>query len=189
MDKFLTDLIEKYYPRQSLSYHIYYTHCRAVTDLALRIAKAKPDLAIDLDYIEYAGMLHDIGIYLTNAPEIECYGELPYIMHGFKGRELLEKAGLADIAPVCERHIGVGISIGDIVNNKLPLPHRDMTPQTTGEKLICYADKFYSKSAKDLLKPKSMEKIHKSIIKYGEDKWAQFLLMQDMFGLADGFHN
>ncbi len=186
MDKFLTELIEKYYLPDTKAYHIYITHCRAVTDLALRIARAKPELAIDPDYLEYAGMLHDIGIFMTHAPKIECYGELPYIMHGFKGRELLEKEGLPDIAPVCERHIGVGISIEDIRKNDLPLPLRDMTPQSLGEKLICYADKFYSKSAGELLKPKPAEKIQKSLIKYGEDKWQKFLEMQNLFGIPNG---
>jgi uncharacterized protein len=127
-------------------------------------------------------MLHDIGICFTNAPEIGCYGELPYLAHGYKGRELLEKEGLQLIAPVCERHIGVGISIGDIKKHNLSLPKRDMTPQTIEEKIICYADKFFSKSTDNLLLPKPLKKVKKSVSKYGEDKWRIFEEMMEMFG-------
>jgi uncharacterized protein len=130
----------------------------------------------------YGGMLHDIGICFTDAPEIGCFGNLPYLAHGYKGRELLENEGLHHIAPVCERHIGVGITIDDIRNNSLPIPLRDMTPQTIEEKIICYADKFYSKSASNLSQPKALAKVQKSLRKYGEEKWKVFEEMMNLFG-------
>lgn len=175
-------LILKHYPAGTLRYRIYMPHCRAVTNLALRIARDHPELGADHEKLELAGMLHDIGIYLTDAPDIGCFGALPYIMHGIKGRELLEKEGLTDIAPVCERHIGVGITIKDIEERNLPLPKRDMTPQTIEEKIICYADKFYSKSASNLMLPKSLDKVKKSISKYGEVKLKVFEQMMEIFG-------
>lgn len=182
MDKRIIEIIEKYYPPGSIRHNIYIQHCRAVTDLALKIARKHPELQADGEIIEFGGMLHDIGIFYTDAPEIGCYGELPYIVHGFKGRELLEKENLPLIAPFCERHIGVGITLEDIKTRKLPLPLRDMTPQTIEEKIICYADKFFSKSADNLLLPKPMHKVKKSISKYGEEKWKTFEEMIEMFG-------
>jgi uncharacterized protein len=157
-------------------------HCQAVTDLALRIAKSRPELGADMEKLELGGMLHDIGIFLTDSPDFGCFGQLPYIMHGFKGRELLEKEGLEEIAPVCERHIGVGITIKDIEERNLPLPKRDMTPRTIEEKIICYADKFFSKSASNLMLPKPIEKVKRSISKHGEDKWKIFEGMIELFG-------
>jgi uncharacterized protein len=183
MDKLIIKIIEKHFPPGSLGYRIYVPHCRAVTELALKIAQKHPELQADEEILTYGGMLHDIGIYFTDAPEIGCFGTLPYLAHGYKGRELLEKEGLPGIAPVCERHIGVGITISDIQQNNLPLPLRDMTPQTIEEKIICYADKFFSKSADNLFMPKPFKKVKKSVSKYGEAKWKVFEEMMEVFGI------
>jgi len=58
-----------------------------------------------------------------------------------------------------------------------------MIPLTTEEKLICYADKFYSKSDKHLTIPRSPEKIRKKILKYGEEKLQQFEIFVNLFGI------
>jgi uncharacterized protein len=179
----IINIIEKYYPPGTLAHSIYMPHCQAVTELALKIASSHPELGADKKILEYSGMLHDIGIFLTDAPEIGCFGELPYIHHGYNGRELLEKEGLLLVAPVCERHIGVGITLEDIINNSLPLPHREMVPVTMEEKIVCYADKFFSKSSINLFEPKPLEKIKKSISKYGPEKWKIFEEMMEMFGV------
>lgn len=176
-------IIEKHFPPGSLRNKIYVPHCQAVTDLALKIARTRKELKANEEMLMYGGMLHDIGIFLTDAPDIGCFGNLPYIAHGYKGRELLEKEGLTEIAPVCERHIGVGITINDIKKRNLPIPMRDMTPQSIEEKIICYADKFFSKSASNLLQPKPIEKVKKSIRKNGEEKWNVFEEMIDLFGI------
>jgi uncharacterized protein len=183
MTRRITEIINKHYPPGTLRHEIYLPHCTAVTELALKIARLHPNLQADEEVLLFGGMLHDIGIFYTNAPEFGCFGELPYLAHGYMGRELLEKEGLPLIAPVCERHIGAGITIADIHKNNLPLPLRDMTPQTIEEKIICYADKFYSKSAGNLLQPKPFEKVNKSIRKYGEDKWKVFKEMMELFGI------
>jgi uncharacterized protein len=182
MNPKIREIIERHYPPGSLAYGIYIPHCQAVTELALRIARAHPEFQADEEVLEFGSMLHDIGICFTYAPEIGCYGELPYIAHGYKGRELIESEGLPNIAPVCERHIGVGLTLDDIISRNLPLPHRDMIPRTIEEKIICYADKFYSKSASNLLSPKPFEKVRKSIFKHGEDKWKVFGEMLSIFG-------
>jgi uncharacterized protein len=180
------EIIEKYYKPGSLAHSIYLQHCRAVTDFALKIAHAHPELNADVEVLACSGMLHDIGIILTDAPEFGCFGKLPYVAHGYKGRELLEKEGLPHIAPVCERHIGVGITLEEIKKKGLPLPHREMVPVAIEEKIICYADKFFSKSAKELSTPKPLEKIRKSLSKHGPEKWARFLEMMQMFYIESG---
>ena len=91
-------------------------------------------------------MLHDIGIFMTNAPQLGCYGDKPYICHGYLGRELLEKEGFPKHAIVCETHIGVGLTIADIEKNNFPLPRRDMTPKTLEEQIVCFADNFFRKT-------------------------------------------
>jgi putative nucleotidyltransferase with HDIG domain len=182
MNARILEIINKYYPEGTMARSIYLPHCLAVTDLALKISRAHPELNADEEVLKYGGMLHDIGIIFTNAPEIGCNGNLPYLAHGYIGRELLEKEGLPLIAPICERHIGVGITIEDINTRNLSLPLRDMTPQTIEEKIICYADKFYSKSARNILQPKPLEKVKKSIIKHGEGKWKIFEEMMKIFG-------
>lgn len=183
MNKQIIEIIEKYYPPGSMGYEIYLPHCKAVTELALRIAWNHPQLNVDEEVVEFGGMLHDIGILYTDAPEIGCFGDLRYIAHGYIGREMLEMEGLPMIAPICERHIGVGISLKDIEKHNLPLPKRDMTPQTIEEKIICFADKFFSKSASNLYQPKPIDKVKKSICKYGEEKWKVFEEMMELFGI------
>jgi uncharacterized protein len=82
------------------------------------------------------------------------------------GADLLRKEGYPRHALVCERHTGTGITMEMIEQYNLPLPHRDMCPQTMEEQLICFADKFYSKTR--LNEEKSIERIRISMARYGE---------------------
>ena len=91
-------------------------------------------------------MLHDIGIFLTHAPSIACTGSEPYPPRN-PGAALLREAGAGEMmARVAELHTGSGLTSAEITQQKLPLPARDYLPSSLLEKLICYADKFYSKS-------------------------------------------
>ncbi len=176
------DIIRKYYPEGSLSFSYLLIHSQKVTEAALSIAEHNHALEPDTELIRWSAMLHDIGIFMTQAPEIGCTGPFPYLAHGYLGRELMEKEGLYEIAPACERHIGVGITLRDMINYNMPLPHREMVPVTIEEKIVCYADKFYSKSEKHLTTPKPLEQIRKKIRKYGEDKIAIFEEFVTLFG-------
>jgi len=163
-------LIEKYYGPDSKAYYFLVHHSKLVAHKALQVAGRLKELAPDLKFIEEAAMLHDIGIFMTHDPKIGCYGSHPYISHGYLGRELLEKEGLPLHALVCERHVGVGLTRTDIENNKLPLPARDMLPVTLEEKIICFADKFYSKEEHSLTAEKPVGKIRALVLNFGEDK-------------------
>ena len=138
----------------------------------MEIAKKNPQENFDIIFVEEAAMLHDIGIYMTNAPTIFCLGEKPYICHGYLGSELLQKEGLNKHALVCERHTGTGISLRQILSESLPLPHRDMRPVSKEEELICFADKFFSKTKLGIELP--VDKILASLSKYGEESVCRF---------------
>lgn len=165
-------LIEKYYYDNPPLLDILLKHSRLVTEKALSIAKKHPELNADTAFIAEAAMLHDIGIFMTNAPTIHCFGDKPYICHGYLGRELLEKEGLPRHALVCERHTGTGLSLEEIKIQSLPLPLRDMRPVSIEEQIICFADKFYSKSGEQ--KEKNIGKIIKGLSRYGDDSVKRF---------------
>jgi uncharacterized protein len=160
------EIIEKYYQTGSKIYNILVKHSEQVKNKALEIALNHPEMQLDNKFILEAAMLHDIGIFMCDAPRIYCSGSHLYIEHGFLGAEILRKEGLPRHALVCERHTGVGISLEMIQKNKLPLPQRDLLPVSLEEKLICYADKFFSKT--ELNEPHSLERIRKFLSRYGE---------------------
>lgn len=176
-------IIDKYAQPGSKAHEIIIRHSTAVKMLALKIASYNKHLNIDTDLLEQAAMLHDIGIVKTNAPDIGCFGEYPYICHGYLGREILEAEGLQKVAPFCERHTGTGLTLHEIIRHNLPLPHREMMPFTVEEKILCYADKFFSKSGKNLTQPKKLKKIYNNLIRYGEDKIRRFDEFIGMFGI------
>lgn len=165
-------IIEKYYPVESDAYRILVDHSRSVANKALAIARMHPEMHLDIPFIEEAAMLHDIGIFRCNAPSIDCHGEADYICHGYLGAELMRSEGYPQHALVCERHTGTGLSMEMIELMKWPIPHRDMLPISLEEQLICFADKFYSKTK--LGKEKSIDKIRISLSRYGSDTAARF---------------
>lgn len=175
-------LLEKYYPPGDPAREILFAHSRAVAAKALTIANhlAKRE-HLDLRFIEEAALLHDIGIRFVHAPSIGCHGDLPYLAHGYKGRDLLESEGWMRHALVCERHIGVGISAVEIVAQHLPLPVRDMIPLTIEEKIITYADLFYSKGDQELNHEKGVDRIRQSLARYGTEPLATFDLWHARF--------
>lgn len=173
-------IIDKYYNDNSRLREILTTHSRLVADKALRCALDR-NLDIDKTFVEEAAMLHDIGIFRCNAPDIQCFGSLPYICHGIEGRTILEAEGLPLHALVCERHTGAGLTVDDIKRQNLPLPLRDMTPQSLEEKLICYADKFFSKSGNIKLE-KPLERVLASMERHGKETAERFLALHRLFG-------
>lgn len=170
----LAEIIQKYYNPQSELYRILTEHGKLVAKKALALAEKVKHLNPDLKLIEEAAMLHDIGIFLTKAPKLECFGEKPYICHGYLGREILEKENLPKHALVCERHTGMGLTIDDIEKQNLPIPKRDMVPISIEEKIICFADKFYSKDPESLFKEKMLEEIKNNAAKFGENEVKKF---------------
>ena len=172
-------LIDKYYPEDNELRHILINHSQSVARKALQIVSSHPELHLDAQFVEEAAMLHDLGIFRTDAPGIQCFGSEPYICHGRLGAEIFRKEGYERHARVCERHTGAGITCKEIIAQGLPLPHQDFLPETLEEKVICYADKFFSKTHLD--REKSIEKAEKSLAKFGEDGVMRFREWERMF--------
>ena len=174
------DIINQLYPPETEAHAILTAHCRAVAGRALEVAarycELHPDRPVpDMQFIEEAALLHDIGIYLTHAPAIGCHGPHPYVCHGVLGRAVLEERGLFRHALVCERHVGVGLTAREIREQHLPLPERDMRPQTLEEEIICYADKFFSKKWGRHSRALPFDSVVKNLRFYGEDQVSRFL--------------
>ena len=172
-------IIHKYYSNNPELLQILLKHSKAVADKALAIAEAHPELRLDRQFIMEAAMVHDIGIIKTDAPDIQCFGTEPYIRHGVLGAEMLRAEGYPRHARVCERHTGAGLSLKEIEEQRLPLPHEDLLPETLEEKVICYADKFFSKTK--LEREKTLAEAERSVAKHGEEGLKRFREMEEIF--------
>jgi len=166
------EIIKKYYQEGTELYDILLEHSFSVAEKSLSIAQMHPEMNLDKSFIHEAAMLHDIGIFKTNSADIHCFGEFPYICHGYLGSDLMKEEGFPRHALVCERHTGAGLTIENIVRNNLPLPQRNMLPESPEEQLICFADKFFSKMRPRKEKP--IDKIRKNLSKHGTDSLERF---------------
>ena len=178
-------IIERFYEKGSPLYDLLLTHSMQVSTLAKQLAErlVANITPVDIDFVVEAAMLHDIGIIHTDAPGIHCQGSEPYIRHGVLGRKMLDELGLFRHALVCERHTGAGLTIKEIADQQLPLPHRNLLPVSLEEKLVCYADKFYSKSHPEHVR--SMEVTRSKLVKFGAGTLARFDEMVALFGAPD----
>ena len=172
-------ILYKYYPEENQLRNILLTHSEKVARKALQVADAHPELPLDCQFLEEASLLHDIGIFLCDAPSIQCFGPHPYICHGYLGADLVRQEGYERHALVCERHTGAGLTLSQIETRDLPVPHRDMLPLSLEEKVICFADKFFSKTR--LQEEKTVEQARKSLLKFGEDGVERFDRWCEMF--------
>ncbi|OEU59892.1 MAG: phosphohydrolase [Desulfuromonadales bacterium C00003094] len=175
-------LLEKHYAPGSKSHHILLQHSEQVATKAVAIAINLALGTAAVSFIREAALLHDIGILYTAVPQLGCQGDLPYLCHGIKGREILEAEGLPLHALVCERHIGVGLSAKEILRQQLPLPVRNMLPISLEEQIVTYADLFFSKNPAKLGLERSADKVRKSLTRHGEDKVAVFDEWHARFG-------
>ena len=159
-------VIDHFYAGHPELREILLKHSIQVRDKALQIAE-NTTLELDLEVVASGAMLHDIGIIKCHAPDIFCLGELPYISHGCAGGKMLRQLGsdMEIYARICERHTGSGLTASEIISGNMPLPHIDLLPETPEEKLICLADKFFSKSGK--MEEKPLDKIRKQMAKFG----------------------
>ena len=177
-------IIERYYTPGNDDYRVLVLHSRQVAQLAVALGQRliEQHEPVDIEFVEEAAMLHDIGMRYTDAPGIHCHGTEPYIMHGILGRKMLDGMGLYRHGRVCERHTGTGITADEIISQHLPItPPRDLLPESIEEKLVCYADKFFSKS-RPQDPPKTVDRVRVSLAKFGEDTVRRFNEMLELFG-------
>lgn len=162
-----TGVIDKYYSDNPPLKSLLLLHSTLVARKALAIVDSHPDLGADRGFVEEAAMLHDIGIFLTDAAPIHCFGKFHYLCHGYLGADLLRGEGLPRHALVAERHTGTGLTLKEILRRDLPLPHRDMVPVSIEEKIVCFADKFFSKTRPE--EEKTVEQAENSLAKFGQE--------------------
>ena len=156
---------DKYYPADDELRRVLLQHSRQVADRCLTIVRKHRELPVDVQFLEEAAMLHDIGIYRCDAPSIHCHGTEPYIKHGPIGGDLLRSEGFERHARAAERHTGTG------------LPGYE--PETLEEQIVCYADKFYSKSQPDHVR--SVLETAQSLEKFGHAGVLKFLAWSERF--------
>lgn len=181
------EIIQHFYKNDNRLCQLLVLHSEKVRDKALEILDMPQNrgLNIDRQLVIDGSMLHDIGIRWCDAPGIYCQGEAPYIEHGKIGAEVMRSSGsevlrflgpevdtayMEKIARICERHTGAG------------LPGYE--PETLEEKLVCLADKFYSKSG-DPSKEKTMERVIRSMAKFGEENVRKFEKLCETFGVKN----
>lgn len=175
----INEIFNNYYKNNPQLLSRVATHSECVARKALECLH-KNNIEADYIFVWEAALLHDIGVVRCDAPSIDCLGSLPYICHGIEGRKMLDNLGLQRHALVCERHTGSGLTIEDIINQNLPLPHRDMCPVTIEEKAICYADKFFSKSG-NLTGEKPLTEVIRQMERFGSASLKRFMDLHSMF--------
>ena len=158
-------IIDKYYPADDELRRVLLLHSRQVADRCLQIVRKHKELPVDVQFLEEAAMLHDIGIYQCDAPSIHCHGTEPYIKHGPIGGDLLRQEGYPRHARVAERHTGTGLP--------------GFEPETLEEQIVCYADKFYSKSKPDHVR--TVAETAQSLEKFGHEGVLKFLSWAEKF--------
>ena len=201
-------LIHRYYPEDNALRRMLLHHSRQVCARALQIVERHPELGANRNLVEAGAMLHDIGIFLTDAPGIHCHGTAHYILHGSLGAQLLrneaeqlkkqkqqaeqlkkEKLQALQLqqalhfsealARICERHTGTGLTRQTIIERGLPDPQQDLLPETIEEQIICYADKFYSKS--HLERERTIPQTLQSLEKFGDEGVEKFRHWTELF--------
>lgn len=178
-DDAVKGILLRFYDADSDLFKLLWRHSNQVAQLSERIALQMP--SVDSEMVRVAALLHDVGVIRTNAPSIFCLGSEPYICHGILGAEMLRglSSQFEPYALVCERHTGAGLSREDIISEGLPLPQRDFLPVSMAEKIVCYADKFFSKS--NVERVKTPESIRRSLSKFGDAQVARFDEMHRLF--------
>jgi len=107
-------------------------HCKAVSALAVQIAKAckKKGLNVNIKLVQVGALLHDIGRSKTHSVD-----------HVVVGAEIARSLNLPkSVVSIIERHAGGGITINEA--RRLGWPVKSYLPQTPEEKIVTYADKL-----------------------------------------------
>ncbi|MDD3006531.1 MAG: HD domain-containing protein [Candidatus Pacebacteria bacterium] len=169
------EILEKHSSSREV-FEIVLRHSLEVLSKSIEIVnKKKLYDRIDFDLIISGSILHDIGTFefLENN---SSNGE--YIRHGVIGAEILRKEGLQKEALIAERHTGAGLTSEEIIANGWALPHEDFLPVSLEEKIICYSDKFSSKTPG---KKDTIESVEKEFERYGQSSLKRFLELKQMF--------
>ncbi len=144
LDK-ITALHRKYAPNDE-DLKVVLDHCKVVTEIALWCATNTKE-AIDIELLETAALLHDIGSYpFLAAWEVRENYRSYYVQHAMLGAKIVEEEGFdKNIAEIIQTHVLMGLTKADILSTNMSLPLRDYEPTTVEGRILCYADRFHSK--------------------------------------------
>ena len=171
--------ILKKYSNSDKNFQIILNHSLIVLAKSLEIvAKKKLSSKIDIDLIVSGCLFHDIGVFGLKNGGLDVTKKVDYLQHGIFGGKMLRKEGFCKEALIAERHIGAGLSREYIMQNNLPLSKKDFLPITLEQKIICYADKFHSKSGKI----DTIDSIKKEMKGFGKESLRRFLELDKLFG-------
>jgi len=107
-------------------------HCRAVAEIAVKIALKcrERGIPVDLELIRIGALLHDLGRSKTHS-----------VHHPIVGAKIAEELGLPEaIIRIIKRHIGGGLTAEEAA--ELGWPVENYLPETLEEKIVTYADKL-----------------------------------------------
>lgn len=175
-----------FYPEDTPLRRLLKHHSEQVCQKSLELLE-RSRLPLDASLVEAGALLHDIGVGQCHAPSILCQGTEHYLRHGLLGAQMLRKYGrengcltiMEPLARICERHTGAGLDREEILRQNLPLLPRDFLPLTPEEKLVCLADKFFSKSGN--MEEKSLDRILHGLEKFGPKTLERFHDMCRLF--------
>ena len=126
-------------------------HCKAVRDLAVKIAKLA---GADVKLVEAGALLHDIGRSKTHDTN-----------HAVEGVKIAKKLKLPqNIINIIQKHIGAGLTEEEA--KKLKLPKWDYIPRTLEEKIVCHADNLINKNQKQPIEEEVEHALKKGLNDY-----------------------
>lgn len=142
-------IINKYYSEENELKHILLTHSRSVADKALQIAVKHRNFI----WIRLFGRSRPVArhryFYDRRFRHSVFWHSSIYLSRLFRFRTADGKKGIPAMHWFASVTPG-RMSLQSIIEQDLPIPHRDMVPVSMeGEQVICFADKFFSKTHLD----------------------------------------
>jgi uncharacterized protein len=139
-------LHHKYAPNDTV-YDLVYGHCQVVCEIALWCAEnIKSETEVNLELLQSAALLHDIGTYILFDDEGKVANNRMYPQHAILGAKIVADEGIdMRISKIIETHVLLGLTKQEIIDTPWILPARDYEPDTIEGELLCYADRFHSK--------------------------------------------
>lgn len=157
-------LIQQYYDPMWVAYSILLQHSTVVAAKAVSIATKRnnryPDMSVDVRFIYEAAMVHDIGIFVTNTPQIWNYWSDHYLCHVSTWYQILLDHNLPDHARVALTHTWCWIRTEYILEHAVPLDTNiSYLPRSLEEQIVSYADLFYIKNPDKIVLEKSFDEV------------------------------
>jgi len=187
----ILDLHKKYAPN-SKEFATVFTHCEIVSDIALWCA-SNINEEIDKELLKTAALLHDIGSYPFLAAEKasddhkKCYPQ-----HAILGAKILGDEGLdSSISKLVETHILLGLTKEEIISGGWLLPARNYEPTSIEGRILCYADRFHSKTPKFNSFNSFLKRLNEDMPKqaYKFKKWSHEFGKPDLDKLAKKYNH